>query len=226
MNELLFIIHILFTIGFTLAALKFGQRLLIGGICMQVLLSNIFVTKQITLFGLTVTSCEAYIVGSYLSFNLLQEYFSKKALKEAILTCLFCIVFVLVCTQIHLRYAPSEFDTTHIAYEQVLSQTPRIFIASILSYLVSTFVDIRLFSFVKRLWPNSPFWSRSLPTALVTQAVDTTFFAFVGLWGIVHNIFHVIAVAYLIKVITLVSLSPMTLLAKKFSPPGAQERLA
>jgi queuosine precursor transporter len=226
MNELLFVIHILFTIGLTLATLKFGQRLLIGGICMQVLLSNIFVTKQITLFGLTVTSCEAYIVGSYLSLNLLQEYFSKKALQDAIITCLFCIMFVLVCTQIHLRYSPSEFDTTHIAYEQILSQTPRVFIASILSYFVSTFIDIRLFSLAKRLWPKSAFWRRSLPTALITQAIDTIFFAFVGLWGLVHNIFHIIAVAYLIKVITLVCLAPMTLLVKKFSPPGSQERLA
>lgn len=223
MNELLFFSHILFIIFFTLIALKTGKEMLSACICLQIVLSNLFVTKEITLFGLNVTSCEAYTVGAFLSLNLLQEFFTKKAVRKALWACLFCMAFVVIISQLHICYIPSEFDNTHLAFEQILSRTPRIFLASIASYFIALFLDLKLFQRIKDKWPQRPLWLRMLSTTFISQFIDTVIFAFLGLFGIVHNIWHIIAMAYTIKIITTLALTPMTLIAKRLASPPTYE---
>jgi len=219
MNELLFFSHVVFILFVTLVALKMGPKMLTASVCLQILLCNLFVTKEITLFGLDVTSCEAYTVGAFLSLNLLQEFFSKKDAYNALWTCLFCMAFVVITSQLHMSYAPSEFDNAHLAFEQILSRTPRIFLASITSYCLALFLDVQLFQKIKNKWPTKPFWARTLPSIFISQFIDTVVFTFLALFGVLHNIWHVIAMAYIIKVITTLSLAPMTLFVKKFVTP-------
>ena len=73
MNELIFLSQIFLISASTLAALYIGKEALISLICLQCVLANIFVLKEITLCGLTATGSDAFTVGIVLGLNLLQN---------------------------------------------------------------------------------------------------------------------------------------------------------
>jgi uncharacterized PurR-regulated membrane protein YhhQ (DUF165 family) len=77
LNESVFFLQVVLIIAFSLLALKRGSAALTTWITVQALLANLFVLKQITLFGLNVTASDGFAIGSLLGINLLQEYFSK-----------------------------------------------------------------------------------------------------------------------------------------------------
>ena len=83
-NELIFIFHCLIIASSSLFALFLGSYGLVAFICIQCILANLFVIKQITLFGYTATCSDAFTVGATLGLNLLQEYFGKNITKKTI----------------------------------------------------------------------------------------------------------------------------------------------
>ncbi len=94
MNELIFLGYILAVSSAALLALRFGKEGLIGLICVQAVLVNLFVTKQISLFGFTATASDAMAVGITLTLNILQEYFQKATALKAIWISFFVPSFI------------------------------------------------------------------------------------------------------------------------------------
>lgn len=215
MNELIFFGHIATLIVATLLAHRIGKAPLMGLIFLQVALANLFVTKQIPLFGLEVTTADAYIVGSLLCLNLYSEMTSKKEAMKLANANMFLLAFFVLMAIFQLIYQPSVHDFSQKSYEMILSPTPRIFLASIFCYYISQRIDLALFTrFRKKLS-----LTKSMICSLsISQAIDTTLFSLIGLYGIVHSITTIIIFSYFLKMITLVSLSSLTLLIKKSTP--------
>ena len=67
MNEIIFTFHVVVIAAGSLFALFLGKEALACFIGLLGILSNLFVTKQIVLFGLTVTSSDAFAVGGIFS---------------------------------------------------------------------------------------------------------------------------------------------------------------
>ena len=110
MNELILLGYCITVASGALGALRFGKEGLIGFICVQVLLVNLFVLKQINLFGYTATASDALAVGITLSLNILQEYYSKKTALLAIWISFYCAVFYALFSLFHLAYTPALSD--------------------------------------------------------------------------------------------------------------------
>jgi uncharacterized integral membrane protein (TIGR00697 family) len=214
MNEILFFTQILLIIGFAFGALKLGKGALTAWVAIQALIANLFVLKQITLFGFDVTASDAFAIGSLLGLNFLQEYFTKEDARKATWICFFFMVFFALVSQLHLLYIPSSYDTTHPAFSTILSATPRLLLASLgVFFLVQQF-DIRFFSFLKKQFPNASFALRAGIALIVSQLLDTVLFSFAGLYGIVASVFDIIIVSYLVKIIVIFCFSSFTRLVK------------
>ncbi|MBI3236884.1 MAG: hypothetical protein HYZ48_04205 [Chlamydiales bacterium] len=84
MNELLFFLHIVFVLGLSAIFLKKGKAALTGWVCLQAVLANLFVLKQMVFFGFHITCSDLFAVGCTLGMNLLREYFGKAAAREGI----------------------------------------------------------------------------------------------------------------------------------------------
>lgn len=203
MNEALFLFHVIVILFFSFFALKMGKRALIAFIVIQAFLANFFVLKQIEWFGLTITCTDVFSIGSIFSFNLLQEYFGKKEGKKAIKISFFLLFFTALMSQIHLWYAPSPFDQSQEYYENLLGMIPRLFLASFSVFFFSQFLDMQIFSYCKKIFPKLSFGLRSFVSMTVSQFVDTALFAYLALSGILENIWHVILVGYLIKLLVI-----------------------
>ncbi len=214
-NELIFIIHATFMSCSALAALWFGQAALVAFISLQCVLANLFVIKQITLFGLTATTADAFTVGSVLGLNLLQEYFGRAAVRRAIWISFALMIFYAVASQIQLAYMPSIFDTTQIHFLPILWMMPRIVGASFTVYLLVAHIDAWLFGLLQRWFAGTHLAVRTFISLMFCQLLDTILFSFLGLYGIVDNIWQIIAVSYTIKIASALVAMPFVGMAKK-----------
>ena len=96
MNEFTFFLHVVALMSFVLISLRIGKEALTAALVVQIILGNLFVTKQMTLFGLEITCSEMYTVGGIFSMNLLQTYFGRKAANKALVIIFFLLFFVVV----------------------------------------------------------------------------------------------------------------------------------
>lgn len=203
MNECIFFIQIAVLVGFAWGALKLGKEALVCWVTIQAIIANLFVLKQITLFGLDVTASDAFMIGSLLGLNFLQEYFGRDEAQKATRICFFFLLFFALISQMHLFYAPSANDTAHPAFEALLSPSPRLFIASLSVFFIVQQIDIRFFVLLKTRFPSLSFAFRTGIALAVSQFLDTVLFSFAGLYGMVASVLDIIILSFLIKMIAI-----------------------
>ncbi|MCX5921843.1 MAG: queuosine precursor transporter [Candidatus Dependentiae bacterium] len=214
-NELIFSAHSLFIAASALLALRMGKEALVAFISVQCILANIFVTKQTTLFGFNATCSDAFTIGAVLGLNLLQEYFGQESAKKAIWTSFGLLAFYGIVSQIQLAYVPSPSDTMQDHFQAILGFMPRIVIASFVVYLVVQFFDSWLYARLKIALVNRHLVIRNGASIIVSQLLDTILFSFLGLYGIVDNILHIIIVSYIIKLAAIALAAPSVALSKR-----------
>jgi queuosine precursor transporter len=209
MNEIIFFTQIIVILAFSLGALKLGKGALITWVAILALIANLFVLKQITLFGFEVTASDAFAIGSLLGLNFLQEYYGQKEATQASWICLFFMLFFVVVSQLHLFYQPSPYDDVQSAYQKILTPAPRLLAASMGVFFVVQQIDIRIFSFLKHRFCNLSFPARTGITLVVSQFLDTFLFSFVGLYGLVFSVLDIIIVSYAVKLIAIFCMTPL-----------------
>jgi uncharacterized integral membrane protein (TIGR00697 family) len=218
MNELLFLLHVTIVGSSALLALRFGKEGLIALFCLQALLANVFIFKQMACFGLIVTCTDTFIIGCDFSLGLLQRHHGADAAKKAVAICLLLLIFFVLMSKLHLLYIPSSFDTYHHVYTTLFQTTPRIICASLMVGFLSQKINIYLQGLTQKFFNNSKAaLILFLPIAL-SQLFDTVAFSFIGLYGQVHSITNIILMSYIIKLITLILMSPFGQLSQKFYP--------
>jgi len=215
LNEILFFLHVFLLILAIFFALRLGRAALLALLGLQVIVSNLFVTKQMIFFGFHITCSDVYAVGALFSLNLIQEYFGKEATKRAIYIAFFLLFFFVVMSQIHLIYVPSPHDGMQENLMRVFGMTPRLTLASFIVAFFCQHLDMRLYGFLQQKNVHRAMAFRFGGAALISQLIDTVLFSFFGLYGFVHSVIHIIIVSYLVKVCVIFSMTPFTLLAKK-----------
>ncbi|MFC1845533.1 queuosine precursor transporter [Candidatus Dependentiae bacterium] len=219
MNELIFLAQTLFVSTACLAATRLGKEALVALICLLGVLSNLFVIKQITLFGLHVTAADAFSVGALLGLNLLQEYFGKGIAKKTVWICFFILLLYTGFAQIHLWFLPSLWDTAHPHFQSLFQFAPRITTASLLVYLFVQHLDRYLYAKLQDRFGQSYLLTRNYILLMFSQLVDTVLFSFLGLWGIVESVTHVIVISYLVKLVAIFVATPFVKLSATMVTP-------
>ncbi len=215
MNEALFFLHIGAALLFLGLAVRMGKMALGIYVAISGVLANLFVVKQIELFGLHATASDVFAVGGILGLNLLQELFGVQAARQAVRASLSVLVLFACMSQIHLLYLPSPFGATQEAFVSILGTAPRIVAASIAVYALVQRADILFFAFLKR--GIAHFGARVFASLLLSQALDTALFSFFGLYGLVEGLFEIMLVSYGVKCAVIACSSPLAALLKRFS---------
>jgi uncharacterized integral membrane protein (TIGR00697 family) len=214
MNEIIFFLQISVIIIFALGSLKLGKEALVAWVTIQALIANLFVLKQLTLFGFEVTASDAFAIGSLLGLNFLQEYYTKEDAKQAAWICFFFMLFFVLVSQLHLMLEPNHYDVTHSSYSQILSPAPRLLFASMTVFFIVQRIDIRFFSFLKEKYPSLGFPFRAAIALVFSQFLDTFLFSFAGLYGLVASVVDIIIVSFTIKLIVIFFITPLLKWAK------------
>lgn len=202
-NEILFIFQTFVILAITLIAFRMGKQYLIGWVAASIVLANIFVTKQMKLFGLDATGGNVLYASIFLATDLLNEHYSKKAAKDAVKIGFFAALLYLISSQCIIRYLPSEYDTVHNGMQTIFAFAPRIIIASLLAYLVSQFHDIWAYHFIWKRTGQKLLWLRNNGSTWISQLIDSVIFAVVAFIGTfpVKVVFQIILSTYLLKIV-------------------------
>lgn len=215
MNELIFILHTVLIVFVTFGALKIGKEALVALTALLAVAANFFVLKQMILFSWNVTCSDVFAVGSILSLNLIQEHFGKEAARRAVSVCFFTMIFFGLMSQIHLFYIPSPDDYAHSSYLALLSPAPRLLLASLLSFFLVQQIDILFFGFLKKRFASVNWPLRNGASLFVSQFLDTVFFSFLGLYGLVTSLGSIIAVSFIVKLFVITSIGFLSSLSKR-----------
>ncbi len=211
-NEFLFFLDVFITMGCLLLCVKKGKESMTAFIVLCTVLANLFVPKQIVLFGMNVTSSDFLAVGVILGMNLLQEFYGKESAKRALNFSFIGMGFFAVVSRIHLLFSPSAMDSTHSAFCEILSSSLRLLSASLITFFIVQQVDIRFYAFLKRRLSERSLVRRIGTSLFFSQALDTVLFTFLGLWGVLSHLFDIMIFSYGIKVICILLFSPLSLL--------------
>lgn len=225
MNEFVFFFHLFAIIVFGLGALRWGREALCVWVVIQALLANIFVLKQVELFGFHVTASDCYAIGSMFGLNLIQEYFGKDSARKTGWICLYFMLFFIAMSQFHLLYIPSSYDNSHEAFSLILGAAPRLLFASLLSFAIVQACDRKLFGSLRQSIPSLSFFWRNSITSSLSQAIDTILFSIIGLWGLVGRLDHIILVSFAVKLFVILCISPLALFSRKIFPPNQSPEL-
>jgi queuosine precursor transporter len=215
LNTIIFLLEIFFLFLATRFSLKRGEDFLAALICLQAVFANLFVLKQISLFGLEVTAADSFSIGTVISLGVFQEFYGKEKAKKISMISLYSLVFTLIISQLHLFLTPSIHDTMQPSYIKIFGTSPRICIASLLAFFLSQRADIAIFAFLKNRLIKAPLAIRSGISTACAQLLDTLLFTFLGLYGIVHHLFDVFIFSLCIKVISILLFSSLLAFYRK-----------
>lgn len=221
MNEIIFLFYTLTINLANIIAVRISKELLIALICLQCVLINLFVTKEITLFGLTATASDSLAVSITLSLNLLQEFYNKEIALKTIWYGFYCAIFYTITSLFHLAYMPALTDTANPHFVALLTPMPRIILASLTSYLITQNIDAHFYAYLTKKFKDKHYIFRNYTSVSITQLLDTIIFSFLGLYKLnesfsnINTIFQIIILSYTIKLITIIISAPFLAISKK-----------
>ncbi len=215
-NEWLFLAHIIVVSACVLWGLWYSHGGLVGVICLQALLANLFVTKQIMLFGIETTCSEVFVVGGMYAINLMRIYNSDRACRRAVYTVFGALLLFALLVQFHIAYTGVD-PIVSGALATICGSSMRLFVASLLAYVVSERAHLFFCSMLDQYTESIP-WQ--VAAIVGGQVLDTVIFGVVGLYGVVDHLVSVILFSLVVKIFVVIALSPLMALARFVIPPS------
>ena len=224
MNEILFLISIVFYLSGVLFAYKiFGKTGLYIWTAISAILANIEALKMVDMFGLSVTLGNALYASNFVVTDILSENYDKESANKAVNIGLFVTIIWVLATQLILKFEPNLIDFINGSLNEVFGFMPRIAIASIFTYAVAQKIDVVLYHKVwektNKIFKNSNkgLWLRNNISTLTSQFLDTlvfTLIAFVGTMSF-KELMSLVFTTYILKAIVGILDTPIIYLAKK-----------
>ncbi len=176
---------------FGVASLLFLHRLLgKTGIyvymTLGVIIGNIQVLKSMSISGFSQPVAMGTIVfmTTFLATDILAEFYGKKTAQKAIWCGFAGIVFMTGMMVLTLGMSPlynssqnAFFNEAHYAMQTLFLTTPALFVASLTSYLISQYTDVRLFLLVRKVTEGHLLWLRSFISTAVSSLLDNILFS-------------------------------------------------
>lgn len=198
----------------------FGKQGLYAWVSAAVVLANIQVVKTIEMFGLVMTLGNTMFATISLSTDLLNEKYGEKEAKKVIWFGFFMLIMSMVIMQMVLVFEDFKTDIpAQDSLETIFGMMPRIALGSLTAYLVSQFLDVKIFSRLKLVFASkSQLWIRANGSTMISQLVDSFIFcsiAFAGLYD--WNVWwEIVITTYLIKFVISVASTPIVYIARSF----------
>lgn len=176
------------------------------------LISNIITIKTITIFGLIFTAGDILFPITYILNDVFTEVYGFKNSKFVIWLSFFCNLVMIIIFKITILLPINETFNMQNDLVNILGSTPRILIASFVSFLVGNFTNSIVMSKLKVKTKGKYLALRTIGSTLIGEGLDTIIFmpiVFVGILDL-KTISFLIIDTYILKVLLEVLLTPIT----------------
>jgi queuosine precursor transporter len=204
---------------FLLCYRLFGKSGLYAWVGIATILANIQVTKTIEMVGIVMTLGNTMYASIYLTSDLLNEKYGEKDARKAVWFGFFVMLVTMVTMKMTLMFKPQETDFAQSSLETIFGLLPRLALGSLTAFFVSQFLDVKIYSYLKRIFPRpGQLWLRNNGSTAVSQMVDTLIFcsiAFIGEYTLDVWV-QILVTTYVIKFIVSMASTPFLYIARSF----------
>lgn len=176
------------------------------------LISNIITVKTINVFGLIFTAADMLFPITYILNDIFTEVYGFNKAKLVIWLSFFCNLVMVTIFGVSIWLPADESFTLQNDFVNILGSTPRILIASFISFLVGNFTNAMVLSKIKIKTQGKYLALRTIVSTLIGEGLDTILFVPIVFIGVLNlqEIFSLILNIYVLKVLVEVVLTPIT----------------
>ncbi|WP_342564725.1 queuosine precursor transporter [Paenibacillus sp. FSL R7-0345] len=221
-NLLWGIVFVIVNFAFFLVCYRlFGKKGLYAWVGVATVIANIQVAKTIEMpFGIVMTLGNTMYVTLYMTSDLLNEKYGRAEARNAVWFGFFTLLMTTAIMQMVLVFEPQETDIAQSSLETIFGMMPRLALGSLTAYFISQFLDVRLYSWIRKYYGSSrQLWIRSNGSTMVSSFVDTLIFctiAFAGLYDL-KVWTEILLTTYLSKFLLTGAGTPILYIARSFS---------
>lgn len=227
MNNILLFVSIFVVFTIILLIKKFlGKEGLIGYMGIATILANIMITKSVDLLGMGATLGNVLFASNFLTTDILTENYSYKEAKKGVKFAIFAVIFFLIITQIALLYIPNNNDIANDSFITLFTLAPRITLASVVLFIISNFIDINLYEFLRKKSNGKKMWLRNNLCTIISNGSENFLFYIVSFLGIlpISSILSSAISATIIEIIIAILDTPFLYLSKKIKERKKYEK--
>ncbi|MFI8711881.1 queuosine precursor transporter [Brevibacillus brevis] len=203
---------------FLLCYRLFGRMGLYAWIGMATVLANIQVVKTIEMFGLVMTLGNTIYASIYLVSDLLNEKYGEREAKKAVWFGFFTLIAATIIMQLVLVFEPQpQGPEIQRSLETIFGLMPRVALGSLCAYFVSQFVDVKIYTWLKKKCPGrNQLWIRNNGSTLVSQMLDSVTFCTIAFLGEfpMDVWWQILLTTYLIKFVVSAASTPVLYIAR------------
>lgn len=128
--------------------------------------------------------------------DIINEFYGKQAVRRISITAVILISYAFLMYFVAIALPPaqvwldssSEQGVTNIqnSFSAIFGQNMRIIFGSLVAFLVSQVIDVKIFHQIKKRTGDKYLWLRATGSTLVSQLVDSYVVLFIAFYGIFH----------------------------------------
>ncbi|MCU1280430.1 MAG: hypothetical protein JWM53_3976 [bacterium] len=149
---------------------------------------------------------------TFLLTDVINEFYGSAGARFVTFVGFFMAIFAFFAIWIARLIPAAGFSPVpQAAFENVLGNANRIFLASLVAYLIGQLVDIAVFQSAKRLTQSRHIWLRSTGSTLISQLIDTLVVTYIAFYGKISaaQLRQAATTSYVVKVLLAVGLTPV-----------------
>ncbi len=157
------------------------------------MLANILASKIVLLGAWTVPAGTLVFITTYLITDLISEIWGKEEAIRAVWAGLFVNLMAAICIAIAVAWPAASFQTDFSEmYTSVLGNSWRIISASMIAYVVSMYLDVVFFHYIKNLTEGKHLWLRNNLATIPANFIGALIFGFIAFYGVVPSIWTLV----------------------------------
>ncbi|MGQ9507889.1 MAG: queuosine precursor transporter [Thermodesulfobacteriota bacterium] len=159
------------------------QIILIGLYITCEIVANVTASKPVQIGGIVVPAAIFIYTLTFTLIDLINESLGKQGARKVIGAAFLANLLLALYTQFAILLPPAPFYSGQEAFVSVLGNTPRIVMASLTAYLISSLIDTEIFALWKT-YIHGPKWLRVLVSNTISTGVDSVVFITLAFYGL------------------------------------------
>ncbi len=177
-----------------------------------ILISNILASKIINIFGFSMTGGVLVFPITYILGDVITEIYGYKNSKKIIIYGFICNLLMVLLFALAIKLPYPDYWQNQEAFISILSNTPRLLLASFIGYLVGGLSNSYIMEYIKNNSKIKHLWFRTILSTIVGESLDTFIFLMIGFYGTMktNNLLPMIFYQSLAKILYETLFTPIT----------------
>lgn len=176
------------------------------------IVSNTVAVKVVEIWGFVLPAGIICFPLAYIFNDVLTEVYGYEKTRSVIWWGFFALALTSIIYYVATILTPAPFWKDQESFAKLFGFVPRIAIASFLAYLVGSFLNSYVMSYMKIKTKGKHLWSRTIGSTIVGEGADSIVFNFVAFYGIFDfsNLIKIAISGFILKTLYEILATPLT----------------